>query len=139
MLLIGEGYGELGLLSAAKHYYLAAAYVASRSEDADVLRRVPQALMAAAGAEYSGGAWLQFLILGRSGAEALAYVGSRAEGEYGEQYAEQVNRLAFACTVILLSCERVGLAELAEATRDLLRFMDYEDIEQEAMPVGLEC
>ena len=138
MLLIGEWYGELGLLVAAKHYYLAAAYVASRSEDADVLRRVPQALMAAAYAEYSGGAWLQFLILGRSGAEALAYVGSRDEEEYGERYAEQINRLAFGCTIILLFCERFALADLAETTRDLLRFMDHEEIEQEALPIGLE-
>ena len=138
MLLLGEWYGELGLPLAAKHYYLAAAYVASRSEDADVLRRVPQALMAAAYSEYSGGAWLQFLILGRSGAEALSYVGSRDEEEYGKRYAEQINRLAFACAVVLLFCERFGLADLAEATRDLLRFMDYEEIEQEALPVGLE-
>ncbi|MGF1472935.1 MAG: hypothetical protein ACFB50_14500 [Rubrobacteraceae bacterium] len=138
MLLIGEWYSELGLLLAAKQYYLAAAYVASRSEDADVLRRVPQALMAAAYSEYSGGAWLQFLVLGKFGTEALAYFGSRDEEEYEERYAEQINRLAFACTVVLLFCERFGLADLAEATRDLLQFMDYEEIEQEALPIGLE-
>jgi hypothetical protein len=60
MLFISHCYAELGLEFAAKYYALAAAYVALKSNDPNVLALSAAGLAQAAECEYSHGAWCGF-------------------------------------------------------------------------------
>lgn len=63
LILIGETYGRLGLLLAAKHYFLATASIAINSPDRTHGRYVALGLASAADCDYQTGAWLGFLDL----------------------------------------------------------------------------
>lgn len=63
LVLTGETYGRLGLLLAAKHYFLAAASIAISSPDRTHARHVALGLASAGDCDYQAGAWIGFLDL----------------------------------------------------------------------------
>lgn len=130
LLLIAQWYKELDLVYASKQYALAAAHVASNSNDADVLCRVPQALMAVSDAEYDGGNWFNYLITARIVASLLVHLGPADDDEK----IKYIDRLVFHCTLIQLFCERANEPALAEYAKELLHFLDFAEAEELLLP-----
>ena len=130
LLLIAQWYKELGLVYASKQYALAAAYVASKSNDADVLARIPQALLAVSDAEYQGGNWLNFLIIARLAAHLLTWLGPADDDEK----IKDIDHLVYHCTLIQLFCECTTQPNLAQHAKNLLHFLDFAEAEELLLP-----
>lgn len=115
MLVIADVYLALRLPIAAKHYALAAAYLASQVTDPKILALVPRGVLLAADAEYAAGAWLGALALMDTGADLHANIVAHAE----DAHTDVGERLALHTLMIVVLGERL-LPAAAVRARALL-------------------
>jgi len=116
MALIARCYEELQLYAAAKYYYLAMAFVADRTGDASDRDLLVAGILGAASADYSIGAWAQFLHLSSFGTRAHQALTANP-GDLAED--GQIASTLFQQSVALAIADRVA-SSLVPAIRDLL-------------------